>query len=116
MSSIVCPRKLLVAAACCTAALVVLGPAAEEPRLLQASPQRVGDAERGFRYMVEGDYVRSGPPLVWFVRDAPLKESGFQRDGANAYLPYWLTATAAPSGAAVATPNCLHCHAQRLEG
>ena len=75
------------------------------------SPQRHGDAQRGYRYLVEGDYVRSGPPLALFGNSARRTEEGLNRSGDNARLPYYLSVSTAPNGVRVVTPNCLQCHA-----
>ena len=82
-----------------------------------SSAQRSGDAERGARYLVEGPFVHSGPPLELFQRlsrGAPTNALG--RTGPSAGLPYYLSASRAPNGVAIVAPNCLQCHAQFLDG
>lgn len=84
---------------------------------LPESPQREGDPEAGFDYLVNGDYLKSGIPLSLFrmlSRESSRNHLG--RDGENATLPPSITAVEAPNGELVAATNCLACHAQQLNG
>jgi mono/diheme cytochrome c family protein len=84
---------------------------------LPPSDQRRGDAARGERYFTEGDFARSGPPLELFLRRSRAGRSALPgRGGVNANLPYYLTASPAWNGVPIVAPNCLQCHAQRLDG
>lgn len=84
---------------------------------IEASPQREGDKDKGWEYLVTGDYVNSGPPLAIATTVLGGNSSNkLNREGDNANLPYELNAVAAFNGVKVAAPNCLTCHAQELNG
>ena len=55
-------------------------------------------------------------PLNIYKLSGLKGENILKRSGDNASLPYYLSAVTAPNGERVVTPNCLHCHAQRLDG
>jgi mono/diheme cytochrome c family protein len=80
------------------------------------SSQRVGHAEKGYEYLVTGDYVRSGLPYNLFMMGGGTAENYLQRTGHNEKLPYAFTAVKAPNGKVLVAPNCLQCHAQVFEG
>jgi mono/diheme cytochrome c family protein len=84
-----------------------------------AYDQRAGDPAAGWRALIEEGYVGCGVPLSAYrkVFDAAPPESRLpDRTGVNAELPYNFTAFRTASGVEVVTPNCLQCHAQRLNG
>jgi len=84
---------------------------------LPASPQREGDPKRGYEYLVAGDYVKGGIPLRYAQAASILRASNaLGRDGDNATLPADMTAVTAHNGVRVAAPNCMSCHAQRING
>jgi len=89
----------------------------EEPEVIEPSPQRTGgDAGKGYDYLVNGDYVRSGLPLQVFRLAYGKSDSLLQRPGANAGIPFGFTAVKAGNGEIVVAPNCLQCHASVFDG
>lgn len=80
------------------------------------SPQRMGNKDKGWEYLVTGDYVNSGPPLALANLLGGTSTNELNREGDNANLPYELNAVKAFNGVNVAAPNCLTCHAQYLNG
>lgn len=86
-----------------------------EPVPIAPSPQRVGDAQKGYDYLVNGDYVKSGLPHAVF-KLAPKEPIYLQREGRNKNLPHGFTAITALNGEPLVAPNCLQCHAQPFEG
>jgi mono/diheme cytochrome c family protein len=89
----------------------------EKPVPVLPSPQRVGDAAKGYDYLITGDYVRSGLPLSLFLMAGGRPDAVYlQRTGANAKLSYEYTAVTAPNGKVLVAPNCLQCHAQVFDG
>jgi cytochrome c5 len=85
----------------------------EEPVAIPASPQRSGNADKGYNYLVTGDYLKSGIPYNYFKLAYGKNNSGFlKRDNINADISYEYTAVKAPNGEIVVAPNCLQCHAQ----
>ncbi|MCW5803812.1 MAG: c-type cytochrome [Deltaproteobacteria bacterium] len=85
-----------------------------------AFDQRTGDPANGWRALIEEGYVGCGVPLTAyrkvFNQQIPASYRLPERTGANAELPYNMTAFTTASGVEVVTPNCLQCHAQHLEG
>lgn len=95
----------------------------EEPELpigttpIPASPQRTGDPQAGYDYLVAGNYIRSGIPYSVFVNTfGKDTKNELGRSGDNAEINYEFTAVDAPNGVRVVAPNCLQCHAQYLNG
>ncbi|HSZ84621.1 MAG TPA: hypothetical protein VK787_01250 [Puia sp.] len=88
----------------------------EEPVPIPASPQRSGNADKGYNYLITGDYLKSGIPYNYFKLAYGKNNGGFlKRDGVNADVSYEYTAVKAPNGEIVVAPNCLQCHAQVFE-
>jgi mono/diheme cytochrome c family protein len=88
-------------------------PGEEEPVPIPASPQRVGNAATGYRYLTTGDYLKSGIPYNYFLLGFGKSDRNFlQRDSPNAVISHEYTAVKAPNGETVVAPNCLQCHAQ----
>ena len=83
---------------------------------IPTTTQRIGDQAKGREYLLTGDYVNSGPPLALFSTFFGTSENLLEREGDNAALPYEFNAVAAFNGVKVAAPNCLTCHAERLNG
>ena len=91
------------------------------PGYLAASPQRPGDAQRGYDTLVNFGYVRCGVPYPLFAAYAKLSPTKAEdklpgRTGHNTELPYYLTAFQTKKGAELVTLNCLVCHAARMGG
>ncbi len=83
---------------------------------IPASKQRSGDAQRGYKYLVEGDYLVYGVPIELFKAARPAGPNRLKRKGDQAGLAYHYTAVTAPNGVRVVTSNCLRCHAQSIDG
>ena len=85
----------------------------EKPVPIPASKQRIGDAQKGYSYLVTGDYVRSGIPYNAFLFAAGLSKTNYlKREGLNKNLSHEYTAIKASNGEVLVAPNCLQCHAQ----
>lgn len=86
----------------------------DKPVPIPTHPQYPGDAIKGYQYLTEGDYLKSGLPIALFKQtlriSAPKPDLG--RKGDNKGVPYDFTVIAAPNGQKVAAPNCMFCHAQ----
>jgi len=88
----------------------------DEPVKIPASPQRSGDAARGYSYLTTGDYIKSGVPYDLFFLGVPRNTRNYlKRDSLNAVVPHEYTAVKAANGEVVVAPNCLECHAQVFE-
>lgn len=79
------------------------------------SKQRTGDAAKGKEYLMTGDYNESGIPLdfAYFTFGGT---NLLNREGDNKNLSYQFNAVEAYNGEKVAAPNCLTCHADKLNG
>lgn len=86
-----------------------------KPVPIQPSIQRSGDAEKGYQYLITGDYLKSGIPYNIFMLGGKDKTNYLQRDSFNKNISYNYTAIEAPNGELVVAPNCLQCHAQVFE-
>jgi len=84
-----------------------------------------GDPEKGFEYLIYGDYMGTGIPYESFVNlvNKPLKrlvgdDEGkvLNREGINADIPFSHTAFNSQTGAKVVNGNCFSCHASQFEG
>jgi mono/diheme cytochrome c family protein len=84
-----------------------------------ATPQRPGNAEAGYRALVNAPYVSCGMPYEAYRRVSPATPPSDLlpgRIGRNAELPYYLTAHTNQDGVEVVSTNCLVCHAGQING
>jgi mono/diheme cytochrome c family protein len=89
----------------------------DDPVAIPASKQRLGNAEKGYDYLVNGDYIRSGIPYGVYLFGAGADTNNFlKRTGINAKVSHEFTAVKAANGETVVAPNCMNCHAQVFEG
>lgn len=89
----------------------------EDPVPIPPSRQRIGDAAKGYDYLVNGDYVRSGIPYNVYLFGAGADSNNFLgRTGLNAKVSHEFTAVKAKNGETVVAPNCMNCHAQVFDG
>lgn len=77
--------------------------------------QYPGNADTGYQYLVNGDYLKSGIPYSLFKKSGiQEKENFLGRNGESATVPYNYNLVAAQNGEMIVAPNCLQCHAQRM--
>src|ERR1700749_1102731 len=89
----------------------------EEPVPIPASPQRVGNAATGYRYLITGDYLKSGIPYGYFLLGFGKSPANLlKRDSPNVLISHEYTAVKSPNGETVVAPNCMQCHAQVFDG
>jgi Cytochrome c len=92
---------------------LLVKPGPDDPVPVPPSPQRTGNADSGFRYIITGDYVNSGLPLIFYRMGLGRDEKNLLgREGINASIRYDFNVVAAPNGETIVVPNCLQCHAQ----
>src|SRR6187402_3317805 len=113
-------KKLLVltllVSICLDFTTVLRAPRPEEPVPIPASAQRVGNKDQGFKYLITGDYIKSGIPYNYFLLGFGKSISNLlKRDSPNHLISHEYTAVKAPNGERVVAPNCLQCHAQVFE-
>ena len=87
-------------------------------KVIPASPQLTdGDPEKGFDYMVNGDYIGSGMPFDLIKKRVRKQgDTVLAREGLNQDVVYALTAFEASNGVEVVNGNCLTCHAGEFNG
>ncbi|MUH37545.1 hypothetical protein D9O36_16980 [Zobellia amurskyensis] len=79
---------------------------------IPASAQRIGDAAKGYEYLIAGDYMSSGVPYDAFIQGFGADDRNLlERNGDNANIPYEYTAITASNGVRIVSPNCMSCHA-----
>lgn len=85
--------------------------------LIEASPQRTGDAAAGYEYLVTGNYVSSGIPFEIY-KDVFGTNSAqdLGRSGDNQGIDFDFTVVTHANGTKVVAPNCLTCHAETFNG
>lgn len=85
---------------------------------IKATPQlKGGNAAAGWKYLTEGNYIGSGIPFDLVKKKiATQKDTILNRTGANANLPFGLTAFQHSNGTTVMSGNCLTCHGGNLNG
>lgn len=86
-----------------------------QPVAIPTHPQYPGNAQKGYQYLTEGDYLKSGLPAGLFRQMAGFfkEKNDLGRAGENKGVPYFFNMVDAPNGIKIAAPNCLFCHAQR---
>lgn len=79
------------------------------------SPQRNGNPDLGYDYLVNGNYVGSGIPFelvsMFFPKDSA---NHLQREGEAAYIPPGFNLTTHTNGTKILSPNCLTCHSEKI--
>lgn len=95
-----------------------LGRDDDDPVPIPPSPQRTGgDPQKGYDYLVNGDYIRSGLPVTAYLFGMGADSNNYlNRSGTNAKVAHGFTAVKAANGQVVVAPNCLQCHAQVFDG
>ncbi len=83
---------------------------------IEPSEQRQGDADRGYQYLIAGDYVDSGVPYDLYITAGADNNNYLGREGDNASVAHDFTAVNAANGVRVVSANCFQCHAQFLNG
>jgi mono/diheme cytochrome c family protein len=85
----------------------------DKPVYIPAEKQRTGDAQKGYKYLTTGDYVKGGIPYDFFLLGAGTQKTNhLGRIGLNANVRHDFTVVKAANGENIVAPNCLQCHAQ----
>ncbi|RMG26988.1 MAG: hypothetical protein D6730_08070 [Bacteroidetes bacterium] len=80
-------------------------------------PQPTGDPQKGFEYLVYGDYVGNGIPLKLYQKTfGSAQDSVLKREGDNGRVAYNVNVFESWYGEKVVNGNCFTCHAAVLEG
>lgn len=87
--------------------------------VVPATPQRLGDPQKGYEALVNEPYISCGVPYSAYMRNAspPAPDHLLPgRKGRNAELPYNLTSYTTRGGVELVVSNCLACHAGYFNG
>jgi cytochrome c5 len=103
-------------AACALCSFFIKNKKPTDPVYIESSKQRTGNAEAGYTYLTEGDYLKSGIPLSLFKMAFSKSQDDLGREGMNKNISYSFNAVTAPNGEKIVSPNCLQCHAQKFSG
>jgi len=89
----------------------------DKPQYIPASEQRTGDAAKGYDYLINGDYIKSGVPYGYFtLLNGKDDDNVLNRTGKNANVGPGFTVVNAPNGVEIVAPNCMQCHGEYFEG
>lgn len=84
---------------------------------IQPSPQRDGDPEKGFQYLINGNYVSSGIPYDLASVFMPKDSSNIlNREGESAFIAPTFNLIKHVNGTKILSPNCLTCHSDEING
>ncbi len=87
----------------------------DKAQYIPPSIQRAGDAQKGYQYLITGDYLKSGLPYGYFnLINGKDKHNYLNRTGKNATVPHGYNVIRNEKGIDVVVPTCLQCHAQVL--
>ena len=89
------------------------------PTKIDPSPQRAGDAQKGYDALVNNGYVGCGIPYSAYSQvygPAPQSQRIPGRNVENATMAFNVTRFTTASGVDVVGPNCLTCHAAPILG
>ncbi|MFN0015772.1 MAG: hypothetical protein ACKVU2_14610 [Saprospiraceae bacterium] len=81
------------------------------------SHQRTGDPAAGYQYLLYGDMVGHGIPLELYRKISggnSLEDLG--RTGDSQGIPFMFNVVETTGGVKITAPNCLTCHAEKLNG
>jgi hypothetical protein len=86
----------------------------DKPIPIPFQRQYPGNAEKGYTYLTEGNYIKSGLPEALFRQGLRLSKPrpDLERKGDNKGIPYDFTLIKAENSIKIAAPNCMFCHAQ----
>lgn len=84
-----------------------------KPVTIPSYKQRTGDVEKGYQYLITGNYLKSGIPLkIYLMANGEDTRNLLVRDSINKDISYEYTVVKAANGETVVAPNCLQCHAE----
>jgi len=84
---------------------------------IAASAQRQGDVDKGWDYLINGEYVSSGIPQGLYKMVFPDDPNNLlNRTGDNATLSPEFTTVRHENGVKMVSPNCLTCHSDKING
>jgi mono/diheme cytochrome c family protein len=84
---------------------------------IEATTQREnGDSQKGYTYLVTGNYISSGILLDVFKSVFGASPDDLKREGDNKGIPYNYNVVKSATGIKMVATTCLTCHAERVNG
>ncbi|RYY54023.1 MAG: hypothetical protein EOO09_15840, partial [Chitinophagaceae bacterium] len=80
---------------------------------IPATAQRTGDPLKGYEYIMSAEYIKSGLPYYLYKAGFGKKNIGYLK-GHDPRLGYDFNFSTAANGQTIVAPNCLQCHAEKL--
>lgn len=107
---------ILILVAAVSLAAITIGEPFKEGVFIEPSEQRSGDKDKGYDYLVNGDYLKSGLGYSYYVLlNGKDKKNYLERTGKAANVSYNFNLVKSKNAADVVVPNCLQCHGQVFE-
>jgi mono/diheme cytochrome c family protein len=89
----------------------------EDPVYIEPSEQRSGNAQKGYEYLINGNYIQSGIGYDYYLLiNGKNKNNLLQRTGKAAVVNYNFNVIKTGNNVSIVVPNCLQCHAQVFDG
>src|SRR4051812_16880006 len=89
----------------------------KEGTYIPPSEQQVGDKEKGYEYLVNGDYLKSGIAYEYYLLlNGKDKKNYLNRTGKAANVAYNFNLIRTENNQNVVVLNCLQCHGQVFNG
>ncbi len=106
----------LIALAVITTAFMSYLNTEDKPQYIPPSLQKLGDAKKGYEYLVTGDFLKSGLPYNFYILfNGKDKNNFLNRTGKNANVEHGFNVVTSPNGIDIVIPTCLQCHAQMFD-
>jgi len=84
---------------------------------IEPSIQRDGDVQKGYDYLVNGDYLKSGLGYKYYLLlNGKDKQNYLGRQGKAANVGYTFNLVRSSNNQDIVVPNCLQCHGKVFDG
>lgn len=88
----------------------------DDANTIPPTPQRTGDATKGYEYLTTGDFIKSGVPYRYFIMANGKADYDYlNRSGKNATVSYGYNVIT-HEDVEMVVPTCLQCHARMFDG
>ncbi len=92
-------------------------PKSEKPIFIPASKQQDGNSQKGYDYLIYGDFIKSGLPYSLYINLFGKDENNYlARRGKAANIPTGFNVVKHTNGTEIVVPTCLQCHSQVVNG
>lgn len=99
------------------AAIHIEGEPFKDGVYIEPSEQRTGDKQKGFDYLINGDYLKSGLGYKYYLLlNGKDRKNFLGRSGKAANVAYNFNLIKTARTTNLVVPNCLQCHGQVFDG